>query len=236
MTPNLPLSLASTSPRRRQLLREAGVAFELLTAPVDEDALTATYTGRLDELGEFLAREKAYAGRAALREMRRVGRVLASDTTVLLDGEHLAKPVDADDATRMLRRLRGRVHLVATGVALTTTEADDCLSATSRTRVEMRAYSDEEIAAFVATGDPMDKAGAYSIQHPDFQPVAAFHGCHLGVIGLPNCIVAALIAGAALPPEAGARSSPCRWSPLCTPPLPGPDDVSHGTGRPGDAK
>ena len=233
MTPDLPLYLASTSPRRRQLMSEAGVAFELLAAPVDEDALTATYTGPLDELGEFLAREKARAGRAALRERGRAGRVLASDTTVLLEGEHLAKPIDAADATRMLRRLRGRVHIVATGVALTTTEGDDFLSATSRTRVEMRAYSDDEIAAFVATGDPMDKAGAYSIQHPDFQPVAAFHGCHLGVIGLPICIVAALVAGAALPPEPGAHSSPCRWSRRCAPPLPDVDAVSRHAGGPG---
>lgn len=230
----LPLFLASTSPRRRQLMSEAGIEFELLAAPVDEDALSATYTGPLDELGEFLAREKAQAGRAALREMGRAGRVLASDTTVLLEGEHLAKPVDAADATRMLRRLRGRAHVVATGVALTTTEDDGCFAATSRTRVEMRAYSDVEIAAFVATGDPMDKAGAYSIQHPDFQPVATFHGCHLGVVGLPICIVAALVAGAALPPEPGAHSSPCRWSRLCAPPLPGADTVSRHKGRPGE--
>jgi MAF protein len=230
---DLPLFLASTSPRRRQLLREAGIAFELLVAPVDEDALTATYTGPLDDLGEFLAREKARAGRAALCASGRVGRVLASDTTVLLEGEHLAKPVDEDDAIRMLSSLRGRAHIVATGVALANTEGDECVSATSRTRVAMREYSDEEIAAFVATGDPMDKAGAYSAQHPDFQPVAAYHGCHLGVIGLPLCIVAALVMGAALPPEPGARASPCRWSPLCTPPLPGEDAISRQCERPG---
>jgi MAF protein len=230
---DLPLFLASTSPRRRQLLRAVGIAFETLAAPVDEDALTATYTGPLDELGEFLAREKARAGRAALRASGRVGRALASDTTVLLEGEHLAKPAGEDDAIRMLRSLRGRAHIVATGVALTTTESDECVSATSRTRVAMRDYSDEEIAAFVATGDPMDKAGAYSAQHPDFQPVAAYHGCHLGVIGLPMCIVAALVAGAALPPEPGAHSSPCRWSPLCTSPLPGEEAISRRTKRPG---
>lgn len=230
---DLPLFLASTSPRRRQLLREAGIAFELLAAPVDEDALTATYTGPLDELGEFLAREKARAGRAALRASGQVGRVLASDTTVLLGGEHLAKPMDENDATRMLRRLRGRAHIVATGVALATTQGDECVSATSRTRVAMRDYSDEEIAAFVATGDPMDKAGAYSAQHPDFQPVAAYHGCHLGVIGLPLCLVAALVMGAALPPEPGPHSSLCRWSSLCSPPLPGEDVISRQSQRPG---
>ena len=220
--PDHTLYLASTSPRRRQLLREAGVAFELLEASVDEEALTQDYAGPLDELGEYLAKEKASAGKAALRSLGRGGLVLAADTTVLLDGESLAKPRDAWEASGMLRRLRDRAHVVATGVAVTSTDSDDCASATSRTEVWMRPYSDDEIAAFVATGDPLDKAGAYSIQHPDFQPVEAFHGCHLGVIGLPVCIVAALLDGGPLPPQPRAGSSPCRWSARCTPPLPGP--------------
>lgn len=223
----LPLYLASSSPRRRQLLRDAGIPFELLEASVDEDGLTEKFSGPLDELGAHLAREKALAGRATLRAQRREGVVLAADTTVLLDGASLAKPVDSDEATAMLLRLRGHTHTVVTGVALTSTATDECVTAASHTDVVMRPYSEEEIAAFVATGDPLDKAGAYSIQHPDFQPVGEFHGCHLGVVGLPMCIVDALVAGGALPPWPGPNGTPCRWSAKCTRPLPGPDAV-HG--------
>lgn len=220
-----PLYLASTSPRRRQLLREAGIAFELLAASVDEDTLTGQFTGPLDDLGAYLAREKALAGRAALRKRARDGVVLAADTTVLLDGDSLAKPANDIEATMMLRRLRSRTHLVVTGVALASTETDRCVTASSRTNVVMRPYSDQEIAQYVSTGDPLDKAGAYSIQHPDFQPVQAFLGCHLGVVGLPLCIVEALVAGGPLPPEPGQANRPCRWSVHCTRPLPGSNAV-----------
>lgn len=104
------LYLASTSPRRRQLLRDAAIPFELVEAPVDEDALTTRYAGPLSQLGPYLAREKALAGRVALLQARKAGLVLAADTTVLLDGESLAKPADHEEATRMLLRLRGRTH------------------------------------------------------------------------------------------------------------------------------
>ena len=187
------LYLASASPRRSQLLTAAGIAFERLLVPIDEDDLSERYNGPLERLGEYLAREKALA---ALRELERTGRtgaVLASDTTVLLDGRSLAKPRDLAEAATMLRSLRGREHVVATGVALVSDHPDSIVSATSATRVLMRDYSDDEIAAYVATGDPLDKAGAYSIQHPGFSPVQRFIGCHLGVIGLPVCLVAALL-------------------------------------------
>lgn len=221
------LYLASTSPRRRQLLCEANIAFEQLAVSVDEEALTATYRGPLDGLGEYLAREKARAGREGLRAQARKGLVLAADTTVLLEGESLAKPADENEARSMLRKLRGKAHIVATGVALAASDSSDCLAATSRTEVVMRSYSDEEIAAFVATGDPLDKAGAYSIQHAEFQPVASFRGCHTGVVGLPLCIVAALVAGGPLPPEPGQDGLPCRWSSICARPLPGPESIRH---------
>ncbi|HEX6818707.1 MAG TPA: Maf family protein [Ktedonobacterales bacterium] len=224
------LYLASTSPRRRQLLRDAAIPFELVEAPVDEDALTTRYAGPLSQLGPYLAREKALAGRVALLQARKAGLVLAADTTVLLDGESLAKPADHEEATRMLLRLRGRTHTVITGVALTATGTDECVTASSSTDVVMRAYSDEEMTAFVATDDPLDKAGAYSIQHPDFQPVQEFHGCHLGVVGLPMCIVEALVASGPLPPQSGPNGASCRWSAQCTRPLPGPGSV-HGSGH-----
>ena len=218
-----PLYLASASPRRSHLLAQAGVTFERLLAPVDEDALAEMYTGPLERLGEYLAREKALAALRLLEQSGRQGRVLASDTTVLLDGRSLVKPRDQAEAAEMLQTLRGREHMVATGVALAGADPDHIVSATSATRVLMRDYSDEEIVAYVATGDPLDKAGAYSIQHPGFSPVARFAGCHLGVIGLPLCLVGALLGHW---PHETSSSNPaaeipmCPWSAGCREPMP----------------
>ena len=220
-----PLYLASASPRRSQLLTQAGIAFERLLAPIDEDALSESYTGPLERLGEYLAREKALAALRVLADSGREGVVLASDTTVLLDGRSLVKPHDLAEATAMLKTLRGREHLVATGVALARTGSEWIVAATSATRVLMRAYNDAEIAAYVATGDPLDKAGAYSIQHPGFSPVARFVGCHLGVIGLPLCLVSALLGHwpVELAREAvheAEHAAVCPWSGDCRAPMP----------------
>ncbi len=233
------LYLASASPRRSQLLSAAGIAFERFVVPVDEDALTAAYQGPLLRLGEYLAREKGLAAWRALRAQGRTGRVLASDTTVLIGGRSLPKPVDLVEAAVMLRELRGREHTVATGVALVDPATRTLRSTTSATRVRMRDYSDDEIAAYVATGDPLDKAGAYSIQHPDFQPVATLAGCHLGVIGLPICLVNLLLSGgrisrvvrAPLPVDA----PDCPWSAQCRPPYPFALAGVHTTALPDDA-
>jgi len=220
-----PVILASASPRRSQLLGAAGIPFERFVVEVDEEALSEAYRGPLLMLGEYLASEKALATwRALVARGDGERRVLASDTTVLLEGRSLAKPANAAEAEAMLRELRGREHTVATGLALIDPARGALLTTTSATRVRMRDYNDAEIAAYVATGDPLDKAGAYSIQHPDFQPVEWLAGCHLGVIGLPVCLVPALlgdarrmrIVTAPLPSEA----PDCPWSALCTPPFP----------------
>lgn len=219
-----PLYLASASPRRSELLTRAGITFERLLAPIDEDALSASYTGPLERLGEYLAREKALAALRMLAQLGRHGSVLASDTTVLLDGRSLAKPRDLVEAEEMLQMLRGREHIVATGVALAGDDPETIVSATSETRVLMREFGDAEMAAYVATGDPLDKAGAYSIQHPAFSPVERFMGCHLGVIGLPVCLVGALLGqwpSEAPTDELSPAVSPlCSWSAICSPPLP----------------
>lgn len=224
-----PVILASASPRRSQLLSQAGIAFERFVVEVDEDGLSAAYRGALLGLGEYLARAKALAAWRALvtqgeRNSEGARRVLASDTTVLLAGRSLAKPADAAAAAAMLRELRGREHTVATGVALVDPERGALLFATSATRVRMRAYSDEEITSYVATGDPLDKAGAYSIQHPGFQPVESLRGCHLGVIGLPVCLVTLLLNGprrmrVTTAPLAGGAAG-CPWSAHCAAPYP----------------
>jgi MAF protein len=224
--PRLPLFLASTSPRRRRLLEEAGITFELFAVSVDEERLTEVYDGPLGLLGEYLAERKALATRTALLTAGREGLVLAADTTVLLEGRSLPKPRNADEAEQTLARLRGREHIVATGVALVATAWEEAHTATSATRVLMRAYGAEEVAAYVATGDPLDKAGAYSIQHPEFQPVEGITGCHLGVIGLPVCIVAALLGQRPLSPaDSDVAADGCVWSRACTPPYPPPEAV-----------
>ncbi len=216
----------------------AGITFERFVIPLDEDALSEAYEGPLLRLGEYLAREKALAAWRALRDAGRTGRVLASDTTVLINGRSLPKPRHHAEAGEMLRELRGREHTVATGVALIDPARATMRSATSATRVRMRDYSDDEINAYVATGDPLDKAGAYSIQHPDFSPVESLAGCHLGVIGLPMCLVNLLlhdgrpprIVSAPLPDD----TDDCRWSGQCLPPYPFALPGIHTSALPAD--
>src|SRR5262249_47725110 len=113
--------------------------------------------------------------------------VLAADTTVVNGSEILGKPTDQAEAFAMLTQLRGRTHQVYTGVALLRKSDNLLLKELSVTDVPMRDYSDEEMKAYVQTGDPLDKAGAYAIQHPHFHPVARMEGCYASVMGLPLC-------------------------------------------------
>ncbi len=185
-----PLILASQSPRRRALLTALGLTFTVDAADVDE-------TPRPDEtpadLVCRLGRMKALA--VAARHPRAV--VLAADTVVLLDGALLGKPVDPDEAWAMLRALRGRTHQVYTAVTVTNDGA--ARSQLSISDVTMRPYSDAEIAGYVASGDPLDKAGAYAIQHPLFAPVAGWSGCYTGIMGLPLGVTADLLREAGVP-------------------------------------
>jgi MAF protein len=112
--------------------------------------------------------------------------IVGADTVVSLEGVSLGKPDDAQDATRLLRELRGRSHEVISSVALRD-ETGRILDISCRTRVEMRAYTDDEIGAYVDSGRPLDKAGGYAIQDPDFAPVRSLEGCYLNVVGLPLC-------------------------------------------------
>jgi MAF protein len=140
-----------------------------------------------------------YVSRLALEKARSVAQrqpqavVLGADTTVVIDGEVLEKPADAAEATRMLKALRGRPHTVVTGVAVVDGRTGRWLSATRSTEVLMRRYSDEEIAAYVASGEPMDKAGAYAVQDERFHPAEDVAGCYLNVVGFPLCEVVRLL-------------------------------------------
>jgi septum formation protein len=172
------LVLASSSPRRQQLLRLLVVRFEVATADIDESQ--HHYEAPID-LVQRLAREKALAVAARCPDRP----VLGADTIVVLDGEVLGKPVDANDAAAMLRRLRGRPHTVWSAVYACNPALGRSAAALNETTVWMRAYSDDEIAAYVASGDPLDKAGAYAIQHPGFAPAERIAGCYSGVMGFP---------------------------------------------------
>lgn len=174
------LILASASPRRRQLLTLLGLSFVVKAADIDE----TPFPGEAPtEMVLRVAQAKAHG----IPVVRRDEVVVAADTTVVLDGQMLGKPESRDDAVRMLRRLRNRSHLVYTGLAVWHPVSRCMVTELGQSVVWMRDYTDAEIADYVASGDPMDKAGAYAIQHPGFNPVARVGGCWLNVMGLPLC-------------------------------------------------
>jgi septum formation protein len=180
------LILASGSPRRRQLLEMLGIEVAIQPPHIPEirepHELPQPYVERL-------AREKAASVSGDL--------VLAADTTVVVEGEVLEKPADPDDALRMLRRLQGRTHQVITAIALKT--SGGTLTATDITAVTFRAADDAFLAAYVATGEPMDKAGAYGIQGYGAALVEGIQGDFFSVMGLPVRLVLQLLEQAGHP-------------------------------------
>ena len=184
------LILASASPRRRELLTQAGFNFRVHPAHIPEDLLAGedpiAYVTRL-------AREKARAVYDQLAAAEPRIAVLGADTTVTLDNHILGKPEDAADAARMLRLLSGRTHRVITGVSLVS--AVGVQTAAEVTAVQFLTLSDAEIEAYVATGEPMDKAGAYAIQGRAARWIPRIEGCYFNVVGLPIALVATLLEG-----------------------------------------
>lgn len=177
----LKITLASNSPRRRQLLGWLGIDFDSRPADIDESPLP----------GEL---PQPYVLRLAEGKARAVGAcqppdclVLAADTIVADGDELLGKPANAADARRMLSALRGRVHQVHTALALFDPAGGVLTTELCSSQVPMRDYSDAEMDAYIASGDPLDKAGAYAIQNAAFHPVARFGGCYASVMGLPMC-------------------------------------------------
>ena len=173
-----PLILASASPRRRELLHRLGLEPRIEPADIVEipgaDEAPAAYVERL-------AREKALA----VAQLNPDALVVAGDTTVVLDGQFLEKPADAEGATEMLRRLSGRTHEVLTALAVVPPGASARVySRVDRTAVTFRTISDDEIAGYVATGEPMDKAGAYGIQGMAGAFVSGIEGDYFTVVGL----------------------------------------------------
>jgi septum formation protein len=197
------LVLASASPRRRQLLAQAGFTFEVRPAHIPEDPWPGedpiAYVTRLarekaqvvfDQITANAASEVVDASTRGAIDLQSLA-VLGADTTVTLDGQILGKPEDAEDAGRILRMLSGRSHRVVTGVALVTQVAVEV--AAEVTAVRFLTLSDEEIAAYIATGEPMDKAGAYGIQGLAARWIPRVEGCYFNVMGLPLALVATML-------------------------------------------
>ncbi len=183
---DLKFILASQSPRRRELIQLLGFPFQVMVADVDEDSVTdpdpavnVVQTARL--------KATHIAAQLVGASFSPQTLILAADTTVAFAGEMLNKPANAAEARVMLQRLGSRQHEVHTGFVLLNPANGREYYGVSTAVVTMRPYTTEEIDAYVATGDPLDKAGAYAIQHPVFKPVAHLAGCYCNVMGLPVC-------------------------------------------------
>lgn len=187
------LILASASPRRAELLRAAGFEFDVLPADVDE-------TIDIEETPDGYARRIALAKAQAIVTQADGRPVLGADTVVVVDGNILGKPLDADDARRMLRLLSGRDHAVLTAVCLAahTRESRRMETHLERTTVEFSQLSEAEIDWYAATGEPLDKAGAYAIQGLASRFVTRISGSYSNVVGLPVAAVYQLCTRAGL--------------------------------------
>ena len=188
------LILASASPRRQQLLAQLGLPFDILPADIDERHWPS-------EIPE------AYVTRMACTKARQLAQenptvfVLGADTIVTMDGQILGKPQDAEEARAMLRQLSGRQHDVLTGLALLQHDLALTQIDNVRTRVRFRPLDEAEIDAYVATGEPFDKAGSYAIQGYGGRFVDSYDGCYTNVVGLPIRQTAAMLRAAGLTPS-----------------------------------
>jgi len=178
MTFPYPIILASASPRRQAFLSALNVPFTVHTADIDETPLPheAPHT-----LVQRLSRQKMQAVAAHYPKAL----VIGADTVVVLDDHILGKPASPAEARRMLLALRGKQHHVYSAISVCAPHSHGLQTALSDIVVTMRPYSDAELEAYIATGDSLDKAGGYAIQHAGFAPVAAIEGCYAGVMGFP---------------------------------------------------
>jgi septum formation protein len=197
---SLQLYLASNSPRRRDLLALIGFEFMRLPVQVDETPLCN------EDGKEYVIRIASNKAHSATAILDVCGLIIAADTAVIGEGgegasEIFGKPRDENEAASMLRRLRGRIHQVITAIQILSTQ--DALGRLDvcTTDVPMRDYSDAEINTYIASGDPMDKAGAYAIQHAGFHPVENLQGCYANVMGLPLCHLTRNLIQSGIPPR-----------------------------------
>lgn len=205
---NAAIILASASPRRRELLSGLRLDFTIAPSHIPEEQQDGESP---EQMVWRLSRAKALA--AAAQQSAAAGYYIAADSTVVLDGQAIAKPVDAADARAMLSRLRGAAHQVITGLTAYDAATGRCLTESMSADVVMRNFTDAEMEQSIASGTPMDKAGAYAIQDAEFRPARLTHGCYSNVMGLPVCRITNLLAELGCPlPDLSAAAVP----PGCT--------------------
>jgi len=197
---SLDIILASNSPRRKTLLGLLGWDFSVVPADVDETVLPG------ETPPNYVLRLAESKARAVGERLGENAVIISADTTVVDGDEILGKPIDAVDAARMLRQLRGRTHQVYTGVAVHLPHRhqqsrDVLLTDLGAADVPMREYSDEEMDTYITSGDPLDKAGAYAIQHAGFHPVEMLKACYANVVGLPLCHLTRTLSKIGLDPD-----------------------------------
>lgn len=193
------LVLASNSPRRKELLMLTGWSFQIMANPVDEKVLPEE---KPEIYVERIATMKAEAALDALTSnLWMESLVIACDTAVYDGKSILGKPIDRDDAIEMLMNLRGRIHQVYSGLVVINLLDRSAHKDTCITDVPMREYSEDEMMDYISSGDPMDKAGAYAIQHHQFRPVSDLSGCYANVMGLPLCHLTRMLINLEIVPE-----------------------------------
>ena len=202
--PHARLLLASASPRRRELLQLLGLPFEVTQADVDETPTEGEAPLALvARLSAAKAQDAARISSLSASCRPAAAAILACDTIVVFEGAIMGKPRDAAEAAAMLRRLRAREHDVCTAISLLNPGTGLHRTDVALTSLTMRPFTDEEVSAYVASGDPLDKAGAYAIQHAGFRPVAEFRGCYANVVGLPLCHLAKCLRAWGIRPQPG---------------------------------
>ncbi|MCF2937305.1 Maf family protein [Paenibacillus alkaliterrae] len=188
------LVLASSSPRRKELVASLDLSLPVYILSTDTDeSIEPDWTPV--QVVEQLSLRKAQAAAAMLRQQNADSSVIiGSDTIVVLDGDVLGKPVDDEEAKAMLKRMQGRAHEVYTGVACVLSASGEAIVAHRMTKVQMKPLSDERIARYAATGEPRDKAGSYGIQGLGATIVDRIDGCYFNVVGLPLSLLSDMLA------------------------------------------
>ena len=176
------LILASSSPRRKELLSSIGIPFTVIEPTGDESYES---NKKPEYIAQVLAQNKA----VAVGKNKRHGMILAADTIVTMDNQIMGKPKTKIEARAMLQQLKGKIHTVITGLAWIDIESGFSRTEFHKTVVQMREYTDHEVLRFIATGSPFDKAGGYAIQDAHFNPARKIIGCYTNVVGLPLCDV-----------------------------------------------
>lgn len=174
------LILASGSPRRKELMEDLGLEFQVIAADVTEDALPGEAP---QDMVMRLSLEKA----SSVAENLKDGYVIGGDSMVVLDGQALGKPVNADDARRMLRRLSGTRHQVMTGISVLNAATGKRMTEFMASPIKLRILTEAEIDTSIMSGAPFDKAGAYAVQDQELRPAEWWQGCYPNIVGLPVC-------------------------------------------------